>query len=185
MGRIETLSTRYQRHIEVPWQKTLAGAQRVLMVVYDKELERSFRARKALFEQATIAAGYRWKEVNCTELFAQWLAADDYKEAYFEYPEDLDMKLEGEFMPHVGNYLVNALSEADGATVVALTGVASLYGFARISDLVRSIEPEIHGRLAVFFPGSMDQNNYRLLDARDGWNYLAAGITLHNPEGVA
>jgi hypothetical protein len=31
--------------------------------------------------------------------------------------------------------------------------------------------------LLVFFPGQFDNNNYRLLDARDGWNYLAVPIT--------
>ena len=39
--------------------------------------------------------------------------------------------------------------------------------------------PDIAGRLVVFFPGSRDGNTYRLLDARDGWNYLAHSITLH------
>ena len=34
-------------------------------------------------------------------------------------------------------------------------------------------------RLVVFFPGSKDGTNYRLLNARDGWNYLAQAITLH------
>ena len=39
---------------------------------------------------------------------------------------------------------------------------------------------DIQGRLLLFFPGEFDNNNYRLLDARDGWNYLAVPITLHN-----
>ena len=41
---------------------------------------------------------------------------------------------------------------------------------------------DIRGRLALFFPGDVDNNNYRLLDARDGWNYLAIPITLHHGE---
>ena len=32
----------------------------------------------------------------------------------------------------------------------------------------------------LFFPGEFENNNYRLLDARDGWNYLAVPITLHS-----
>ena len=39
------------------------------------------------------------------------------------------------------------------------------------------VEGDIQGRLLVFFPGVYEQNNYRLLDARDGWNYLAVPIT--------
>ena len=63
--------------------------------------------------------------------------------------------------------------------VVALLGIASLYGFLSVSELIRAVESSIRGRLLVFFPGTKNDNNYRLLDARDGWNYLAQPITLH------
>ena len=46
MGRIEDLADRYYEHISTPWQRTVAGAQRVIMVVYDKELERTLRAQE-------------------------------------------------------------------------------------------------------------------------------------------
>ena len=38
MGKIEELAAVYERHISAPWQRTLAGAQRVMLVVYEKEL---------------------------------------------------------------------------------------------------------------------------------------------------
>ena len=53
MARIEDLADRYGRHIATPWQRTIAGAQRVIMLVYDKELERTLRARKVAFETLT------------------------------------------------------------------------------------------------------------------------------------
>ena len=53
MGRIEQLAEIYGQHIVMPWQQTVAGAQRVIMVVYDKELERTLAARKVVFETAT------------------------------------------------------------------------------------------------------------------------------------
>ena len=68
-------------------------------------------------------------------------------------------------------------------TVVAVTGVASLFGFTRISQVLPLVEPHVRGRLLVFFPGVYENNNYRLLDARDGWNYLAVPITSHEAEG--
>ena len=46
-----------------------------------------------------------------------------------------------------------------------------------------ALEPDraqIRGRLVVFFPGHLERSNYRLLDARDGWNYMAVPITLHS-----
>ena len=53
MGRIEELADCYSQHIATPWQRTIAGAQRVVMVVYDKERERTLRARLVAFETAT------------------------------------------------------------------------------------------------------------------------------------
>jgi hypothetical protein len=67
---------------------------------------------------------------------------------------------------------------------VAIFGVGALFGFTRVSRVLKIVEPSIKGRLAVFFPGTFDNNNYRLLDARDGWNYLAVPITLHGTGAV-
>ncbi len=184
MGKIEALASVYERHVSAPWQDSLAGAQRVMMVVYDKELERTLRARVGEYEQATRRAGHDWRRLDSTRWFSEWMAGDEYRDAYFEEPELLGMKLEGEFRPFVAERLAGELDSADDDTVVALLGVASLYGFLRVSELIRSVEQSIHGRLLVFFPGTKNGNNYRLLDARDGWNYLAQGITLHD-EGMA
>jgi hypothetical protein len=86
MARLEDLADLYGQHIATPWQRTVAGAQRVVMVAYDKELERVLRARKGEFETRTKAAGHDWHEVDLTNAFASWLAADEYRDAYFESP---------------------------------------------------------------------------------------------------
>ena len=80
MGKIEDLATAYERHVGAPWQRTVSGAQRVMMVVYEKELERTLRARMGEFEQATRRAGHDWKLVDCTNWFATWMANDDVVE---------------------------------------------------------------------------------------------------------
>ena len=179
MGKIEDLAAVYERHVSVPWQRTLAGAQRVMLVVYEKELERTLRARIGEFQQATERSEHRWTLVDCTRWFTDWLARDEYREAWFENSELLGMKIEGEFRGEAIHKLTVELEKAGENTVVALLGVGSLYGFMRVSDLIRSVEQSIRGRLVVFFPGTKNDNNYRLLDARDGWSYLAQGITLH------
>jgi hypothetical protein len=69
------------------------------------------------------------------------------------------------------------LASSDSNTVVAISGVASLFGFMKVSRLMQMMEDNIPGRLLVFFPGSYENNVYRLLDARDGWNYHAVPIT--------
>lgn len=182
MGRIEDLANRYQGHISAPWQRNLAGAQRTIFVVYDKMDERKLRAKLELFEMATRQAGHGWKLFDFTGTFAQWMAAMDYREAYFEEPTDLALKLQGDFVNFSANELRKALSaiDVDENTVVAVHGVACLFGFTKVSLVLKEVEHDIKGRLVLFFPGEFDNNNYRLLDARDGWNYLAVPITLHN-----
>lgn len=181
MGRIEDLASRYESHISAPWQKNLAGAQRAIFVVYPPEDERKLRARLDEFETRTREAGHNWELVDLTNLFARWMAAMNYRDSYFEEPADLALKLQADFVQYVATDLRTILT-APGVTentVVGVFGVASLFGFTKVSLLLKEIEQDIRGRLVLFFPGEYDNNNYRLLNARDGWNYLATPITLH------
>ena len=181
MGKIEDLAEKYSRHISLPWQQTISGAQRIIIIVYDKELERTLRARKSAFENATKETGHKWFEIDITRAFALWMFADEYREAYFEAPEDLELKLEAEFAQYVAAQIIACLAmpDADTSSVVAVYGAGSLFGLARVSEILKLIEHKIKGRLVVFFPGHFEDNNYRLLDARDGWNYMAIPISLH------
>ncbi|MDH5526532.1 MAG: DUF1788 domain-containing protein [Nitrospirota bacterium] len=182
MGRIEKLVESYKSYISLPWQKDLAGAQKAVFVVYDKTDERRLRSRRELFALATEESGHPWKECDLTPAFPEWMGATEYQEEYFNYPEDLGLKLEEEFREHVAERVRRQLTadDADEQTVVAVFGLASLLGFAHVSDLMKDVENDIRGRIVVFFPGDYENNNYRLLDARDGWNYLAVPITAHD-----
>ena len=178
MSQVRELAAVYQRRVSAPWQRTLAGAQRVMMIVYPKERERALRAHVGEFEQATVHAGHEWRLVDCTKWFAEWMADQEYRDSYFEDPEYLDAQLDEDFRKTVAGRLTSALKEASESTVVGVLGVASLYGFLRVSTLIHDVERSVQGRLAIFFPGTKNDNNYRLMDARDGWNYLAQPITL-------
>ena len=185
MSRIEDLAERYARHIATPWQRTVAGAQRVIMVVYDKELERTLRARKLTFENATRQAGHDWIEIDLSDAFPRWIADDENRNAFFESPEDLQIKLDAEFTEWLADSLQEALEkpEVNEKSVVAVFGLGSLFGFTRVSEVLKLIEGNIRGRLVLFFPGHLDGSNYQLLDARDGWNYLAVPISQHSEGG--
>lgn len=186
MGRIEKLAERYRRHIALPWRQDLTGAERTLFVVYDQGDERRLRARKALFELATKDAGHGWVECDLTDAFAQWMAGLDYRDSYFEFPEDLALKLAQDFPAQVAAKVREKLIalEADESAVVAVSGVASLFGFLRVSELMEAVQNDIRGRLLLFFPGEHENSNYRLLNARDGWNYLAVPITVAEERAV-
>jgi len=74
---------------------------------------------------------------------------------------------------------VQIASSTDRA-IIGLVGVANLFGLGdhvRVSALIERVQHEVGGRLLVFFPGEVEGNNYRLLGAKDGWNYLATLIT--------
>lgn len=180
MSRIQQLAKSYGQHITTAWQRTIADSQRVIIVVYDKELERDILAHKDEFEIVTKQANHDWFQVDVAPAFAEWIAASEYRDAYFESPDDLQLKLESEFTSFVANKIRCVLSRTDvtDSSVVSVFGVGGLFGFTRISQVLKLVEPSIRGRLVIFFPGQYEQNNYRLLDARDGWNYLAAPITL-------
>src|SRR3989304_9487165 len=129
MARIEDLAERYGRHIATPWQRTISGAQRVIVIVYDKELERTVRARKLAFETATRQADHDWHEVDITGAFGEWMAADDYRDEYFASPDDLQLKLEAEFAQYVAERLRTVLTrpEVTENSVVALFGAGTLF----------------------------------------------------------
>jgi hypothetical protein len=186
MGRIDRLAERYKSYITLPWQKDLAGAQRAIFIVHDKADERRLRARKDLFALATVEAGHGWSKCDLTRAFAEWMAQTEYRESYFESPEDLELKLDDDFLEHVAGRVREVLTapEADDQSVVGIYGIASLFGFIRVSELMKEIERDFRGRVVVFFPGEYENSNYRLLDARDGWNYLAVPITLQEERGV-
>jgi len=179
MGRIEDLADSYEKHISAPWQKNLAGAQKSIFVVYPQEDERKLRARIDDFKVRTRNAGHPWILIDVTPLFSEWMAAEEYREIYFEDPSDLKLKLDTEFMNSVASSIREVLIsyEADENTVVAVLGAASLYGFLHISEVLGKIAGDIRGRLLLFFPGTFEQDTYSLLGARSGWNYLATPIT--------
>ena len=177
MSEIEDLLGRYEQYVKLPWGDKLAGAQKVWFARYDPGQERRLRLRIGEFQTATTDAGHMWRLVDITDVFAEWMADHEYRDAYFEQPEDMGMAL-ADFAAAVQDRLRQALKheDADDVTVVAVLGLASLFGLARASELIAKVDGEIQGRLLAFFPGQRDGSNWRLLNARDGWNYHAVPI---------
>jgi hypothetical protein len=182
MSKVAKLINSYRNHLSVPWQVDLAAIQRVIFAVYDKADELRLRANIGEFELLTKQAGKRWLLIDLTNSFPVWMSAQEYRDAYFECPDDLAGYGAGELTQFV-NDLTNQLkakisTEADSDTVIAVLGVGALFGLARVSTVVERIKEEVQGRLLVFFPGEYhpETHAYRLLDARDGWNYLAVPL---------
>ncbi len=186
MGQIERLIQNYDTRVSLPWERNLAGPQRVWFAVYNKQEERRLRRRLEEFEISTNRAKHGWVTIDLTDAFARWLSQHEYHDGYFEAPEHLEGEssplddFKTEIVRQVADVLTS--STADESAVVAVYGVASLFGFMKTSELVAKVESAIRGRLVVFFPGEHESNTYRFLDAREGWNYLAVPITAE--EGI-
>ena len=111
-----------------------------------------------------------------TDSFATWMAAEEYRDSYFADPGLLDADKLVDFRDFLVGLVRPLLERAGDRDVVVLTGVGSLFGFVKVSEVVHALEPDIKGRLVVFFPGEYENGNYRFLDARDGWSYRAVPI---------
>ena len=178
MSRVRRLVQSYSRHISIPWRDDAAAAQRVIFCVYNENEERWLRARVDEFEIVTKQAGHDWALFDLTNTFAAWLSSQRYAKSYFQKPHLLATVL-----PKYLDYIVNEFERFLDSrnigenAVVAIQGVGSLFGFLKVKDVVDKLAPRVPGRLLVFFPGSYENNNYRLLDGYDGWNYLAMPIT--------
>jgi hypothetical protein len=177
MSKIKRLSHSYSNYISVPWRDA-AAAQRVVFCIYHESEELRLRAKIAEFEIVTRNANHNWACFDLTNTFANWLGNQRYAKSYFEKPNLLQpllpkylLYIESEFSAFLQNNAV------DDNFVIALTGVGTLFGVLKVKEVIDKLAPEVKGRLLVFFPGSYENNNYRLLDGYDGWNYLAIPLT--------
>ena len=178
MSKVKKLTDSYSHYISVPWRDDVAAAQRVIFCVYNETDERSLRARVDEFELVTNKAGHKWFMFDLTDTFAIWLTSQKYAKSYFQKPHLLSTLLP-KYLTFIADEFEAFLqrNKIGADSVVAMKGVGSLFGFLKVKEVVDKLAPMVKGRLLVFFPGSSENNNYRLLDGYDGWNYLAVPIT--------
>ena len=151
-----------------------------MFLVYDPAEQRKIDFRLVDFESATCKTGKKWMEISLKGCFTTWMSEHEYREEYFLDPENLVDQLEVEFKNYAIEFLQNEITNRnpDDKTLVVIRDVSSLFGFGRLSDILNSLHTDFDGRMMILFPGEFDKNHYRLLDARDGWSYLARPITL-------
>lgn len=178
MSRIKRLLQSYNKYISVPWRDDVAAAQRVIFCIYKENEERSLRAKLDEFELATRQAGHDWALFDLTDTFATWLTSQRYAKSYFQRPHLLRSLLP-KYLVFLSRQLEIFLQKTNSSpnSVVAINGVGSIFGFLKVKEVVDKLAPLVTGRLLVFFPGSYENNNYRLLDGYDGWNYLAVPLS--------
>jgi hypothetical protein len=179
MSYVDELLAAYRKFVALSWQQTLAPPQRVWMAVYPPEHERRLRLHLPAFKMATNEQTHPWALIDITTSFERWMAGHDYRDDYFEDPDLLETALPAFFDHLVDEVRSELLDHSSADCVIALLGAGTIFGLGnamKVSALLNAVNDAIAGRLLVFFPGEVENNNFRLLDARDGWNYTAVVI---------
>lgn len=177
MSQIDNLLSNYKDFIALPWADKIHGAQKVLFAVYPPTEERRLRTKMPEFEIVTRDTKREWHLVDLTNCPAEWLGEHEYKDGYFADPSAVE-NINHELKEKLVSLLTKECDSHNGPdTVLAILGIGSLFGFIHISSVLTELDSKIKGRLLVFFPGVYEQNRYRFLDARDGFNYMAMPIT--------
>jgi len=180
LSKIDQLLESFKKVVNEPWASSLSGQERIWFLVYDPAEQRKVDLRVGEYETATIKAGKKWMSVSMKTCFPSWMVNHEYRDGYFGKPSYIVDQLEAGFIPYAIKFLRNELGklEQDPDTLIAIKDVSALFGFARLSEILKACDKDIKGRLLIFFPGEFEHNHYRLLDARDGWDYLARPITI-------
>jgi hypothetical protein len=175
LSSVEELLDDFKKRLTVPWRDDEPPAGRVWILWYDKANERRVRGRLREFQLAAEQAGKGWREIDISPRFGAWVAQQPWFERLAKRPGSLSTVLP-QFEDHLAETVRSELSACGRDDILASTGIASLFGLTRASSLIGKIVPNVPGRLLVTFPGAHRGGIYRLLDARDGWNYLAVPI---------
>lgn len=178
MSRVSDLVDAYKAELSLTWKHNVSGGERVWMLVYPPGLERQIRHALPSMELATTQAGRGWVVLDVTDEFGRWLSSHRHAEAFYEEPTDLTQSILDQFEMTLVTRIRETLEGADANAVVALVGIGSIFPFLRASSVIKSIDSVVNGRLLVLFPGLHDPetHSFRLLDARDGFNYRARVI---------
>jgi hypothetical protein len=178
MSRVSDLVDAYNAELSLTWKENVSGGERVWMLVYPPDLERQMRHALPSMELATTQASRGWMMLNVTDDFGRWLSAHRHAEAFYEEPNDLTQSILDQFETILVARIRQTLQEAPANAVVALVGIGSIFPFLRASSIIKSADSAVTGRLLVLFPGLHDPetHSFRLLDARDGFNYRARVI---------
>jgi hypothetical protein len=179
LNTFDDILTAYNRQVQLPWASDTPPAGRIWIVWYDKALQRRFTGRLGEFEHSTLKAGHGWQHINLSPWFGKWLAQHEFFDALVEQPKELRGLLP-EVEDDIVSVLKHALKSCSANDVLAVDGCGSLFGVGRVSTLISRIADSVPGRLMMGFPGKHASGVYRLLDARDGWNYHAIPIPPEN-----
>ena len=178
MSKVNQLLSKFENIIKEPWPTGLSGQEKVWFLIFDPADLKKVHFKLGEFEIATKNANREWLLISLNEYFTNWLANHDYKEEFFNEPEYISDALQEDFRHYIILEINKKLEQHSDNTLIVLKDASAIFGFIKLSEIVQDTANKIKGRLMVLFPGEFTNNQYRLMDARDGWDYLARPIMI-------
>jgi hypothetical protein len=182
MSRVDNLVSNYKSHLSVPIQPGLPMSQRTWFLVYPPEDERRVMNRVEEFGLATSSADLQWRTIDLSGSFSSWMDTfePDERDVCLADPQLIEEYADPGYIDFVISTINHTFSEIPSEnadrTVVALCGLMELFDFIHVSSIVEGLNNSFPGIIAVFFPGEREQNTYKFIGARTGWDYLAVPI---------
>ncbi|MDY7079982.1 MAG: BREX protein BrxB domain-containing protein, partial [Chloroflexota bacterium] len=132
-----------------------------LILVYDPHRERHCRARQIELREKLEFNGIHVIEHELSNFIFDHYASQGKLERIFDLDRDparrdeLRQMIAGVYEKKLVDQVWEGVKDADpDRNVVFLTGVASMWPFARVSNLLTALENKIKVPLVVFYPGS-------------------------------
>lgn len=154
-----------------------------ILLIYDPSQERACRSHQLHLLDKLQSRGVRVVEHELNTFIFDYYEEEGQLEQIFELDRDPRKRddLRRMIASAYENTLVEEIKETlDGVdsekTVIFLTGVASIYPFARISNLLIELENEVNVPLVVFYPGSEQNGKLSFLNREPHVGYRARRI---------
>jgi len=154
-----------------------------IILVYDPHEERRCRARQIELREKLEARGVHVIEHELNNFIFDYYADKGQLERIFDLDrdparrEELGQMIAGVYEKELIDRILEGVKDADSnRNVIFLTGVASMYPFARVSNLLTALENRVQVPLVVFYPGSERDGRLSFLDQEPHVGYRARRI---------
>lgn len=157
-------------HIGVPF----------ILLIYPPSMEHECRARQIELKEKLEARGLDVIEHELSTFifdhYEEEGILDDILRLDRERPDELRRMIAQEYEPKLRDRILETAGKADENSVIFLTRVATMYPFARVSNLLADLENEVHVPLVVFYPGYEQDGQLSFLGIEPHVGYRALRI---------
>ena len=154
-----------------------------VILIYDPYEERRCRARQIELREKLEFNRVHVIEHELNNFIFDYYANKGQLERIFDLDrdpgrrEELRQMIAGVYERELVNQILDGVKDADPeGSVIFLTGVASMYPFARVSNLLTALENRVNVPLVVFYPGSERNGKLSFLNQEPHVGYRARRI---------